>query len=424
MIDQAVIQVSSGNGGSGSISGRREKFVPYGGPDGGDGGDGGDAHIAVDPNIRTLLSFRYKRMFRGGSGSDGLGRQKHGKRGQDVIVYVPEGTEIWLEERSPTLLADLASPLNRVLIAKGGRGGRGNIRFASPTNQYPLLAEEGEAGEELKLRLELKLLADVGIIGAPNAGKSSLLAAVCAARPKIAGYPFTTLEPVLGMVEHQAESFVMVDIPGLIEGAHKGVGLGHDFLRHVERTRVLVHVLDGSAEDPFSDYLAVRRELELFSEDLATKTEIVAINKIDVPEARERTGELKSKVTEAGWDPYFISALGREGLDSLMDGVLAMLGEAAADSKARVVQEKADEIPVLRPRPRTDPVKVVRKRGACVVAAPAAARIAAMIDPSNWAAKTQFYGHLRRIGVVKALEDAGISSGDTVRIGKVEWEWE
>ena len=424
MIDQAVIHVSSGNGGSGSISGRREKFVPYGGPDGGDGGDGGDAHIAVDPNIRTLLSFRYKRRFRAGSGSDGLGRQKHGKRGQDVIVYVPEGTEIWLDERSPTLLADLASPLNRVLIAKGGRGGRGNIRFASPTNQYPLLAEEGEAGEELKLRLELKLLADVGIIGAPNAGKSSLLAAVCAARPKIAGYPFTTLEPVLGMVEHQAESFVMVDIPGLIEGAHEGVGLGHDFLRHVERTRVLVHVLDGSAEDPFSDYLAVRRELELFSEDLATKTEIVAINKIDVPEARERTGELKSKVTEAGRDPYFISALGRQGLDSLMDGILGMLGEAAADSKARVGQEKVDEIPVLRPRPRTDPVKVVRKRGAFVVAAPAAARIAAMIDPSNWTAKMQFYGHLRRIGVVKALEDAGITSGDTVRIGKVEWEWE
>ncbi len=379
--------------------------------------------MVADPNENTLLAFRYKRRFIAESGGNGAKARRHGRRGADVVIPVPVGTQVWTAEEPRRLLADLAAPGQRVLLARGGKGGRGNASFASPTNRFPLLAEAGEPGEELTVRLELKLLADVGIVGAPNAGKSSLLAAVSAARPRIADYPFTTLEPVLGVVEHRGQTFVMVDIPGLIEGAHRGAGLGHDFLRHVERTRVLVHMVDGALEDPVAVYRQVNQELRLFNEALARKPQVVAINKIDLPEVRERLPALQAALAREGAPAHAISAVAREGLDALLDEVLRLLREARA-MEAASLPAPAEEVPVLRPRPRREPVQVRRENGTFIVDAPVAARIAEMIDETSWPARMQFYRHLKKLGVVRALEEAGIAPGDTVRIGKVEWQWE
>ena len=422
MFDQVFIQVTSGNGGSGTISGRREKFVPAGGPDGGDGGRGGSVYMTTDNNVTTLLEFRYRRRFVAGSGGHGAGALKHGEAGRDVTIVVPVGTEVWREGTRPRVLFDLANPGQRVRVATGGEGGRGNAKFASSTTRYPMLAEEGERGETIKLRLELKLLADVALMGAPNAGKSSLLAAVSAARPKIGAYPFTTLEPFLGVVEHRGHRFVMVDVPGLIEGAHEGAGLGHDFLRHIERTRVWVHVVDGSAEDPAQQYREIRREVRAYRGSDAEKPGVVAVNKIDLPEVAERASGLKSDLATVGEEVCFISAITGEGVGPLMDRVASILERTASSGNGAGAGD--GQLPVLRPKSLRNPVKVVRRHEAFVVEMPSAARMAAMVDTNNWPAMTQFYGHLERIGVIKALERAGIASGDKVRIGKVEWEWE
>ena len=418
MIDHAVIYVAGGNGGNGAISGRREKYVPRGGPDGGDGGDGGSVSLVGDVNVNTLRDLRYRRRFTAQNGGHGRGALKHGRNGADVEIVVPVGTEAWNDAGSPTRVADLREGGERVLVARGGRGGRGNSRFASPTNRFPLLAEEGEEGEAVGLRLELKLLADVGIIGAPNAGKSSLLAAVSGARPKVADYPFTTLEPALGVVEWGDDSFVMVDIPGLIEGAHDGAGLGHEFLRHVERTRVLVHVVDASARDPAGDYRQINEELSLFNADLARRPQIVALNKIDVPGVLERLTVLKPEVWHH--ETHKISAATHEGLHPLLDAVRRELSLQRADAPVR----DGSAVPVVHPAPRRDRVGVGMEGGIFVVEAPRAARVAAMVDASDWNARMQFYAYLRRVGVVKALEGAGVTAGDIVRIGRLEWEWE
>ena len=422
MIDQVFIQVTSGNGGSGTISGRREKYVPTGGPDGGDGGRGGSVYITATENVTTLREFRYLRQIVASSGGHGSGGLKHGGAGKDVTLLAPVGTEVWQEKQRPQLLADLASAGQRVRVAAGGEGGRGNARFASPTTRYPMLAEEGERGEIVKLRLELKLLADVALMGAPNAGKSSLLASVSAARPRIDAYPFTTLEAVVGVVEHRKHRFVMVDVPGLIEGAHEGAGLGHDFLRHIERTRVWVHVVDGSTEDPVNQYRDIRREIRLYGGEGSEKPGLVALNKIDLPEVAERGSSLMSELTAEGVEVCLVSALTGEGIESLLDRVTAILESTTGDKNG--TSATVEQLPTLRPKSQRDPVKVVRRQGAFVVASPSAARIAAMIDQNSWPAMTQFYGHLERIGVVRALERAGIAAGDTVRIGRVEWEWE
>ena len=484
MIDNVFIYIASGNGGDGAVSGRREKFVPRGGPDGGDGGSGGSVIVECDPNINTLLAFRYKRRFAADNGKNGAGALKHGRDGDDVRISVPVGTQIWnAAANPPQLLADLAAEWQRVTLARGGRGGRGNAYFASPTNQFPLLAEQGEQGESLRLRLELKLLADIGIIGLPNAGKSSLLSVVSAARPKVAAYPFTTLEPALGVVEHRLQTFVMVDIPGLIEGAHEGVGLGHDFLRHIERTRALVHMVDGSTPDPLDDYRKINAELTQFNAELAAKPQIVAVNKTDITEVRQRQPELKDAFAAEGIDALFISAVTHNGIDALLDKAIIALSQADAaafSSSARKVPSEsarntpsmpsgnapnpnaalnddapnahaaapdvsaasaaraasdisaahavsdtpADALPVLRPKPRRER-PVVRKRGdAFIVQAQRAVRIAALLDESDWNARVQFLGYLQRAGIVRALEEAGAAPGDTVRFGDVEWEWQ
>ena len=425
MIDRTSIHVIGGKGGDGAISGRREKYVPRGGPDGGNGGTGGSVYLRAEPDVTTLINLRNGARFAAGDGGNGAGSLKHGKNGSDVMLAVPVGTQVSVVEGEAGREADLADAGQVVCVAEGGRGGRGNASFASSVNRFPVLAEEGEQGSGATLRLELKLLADVGIVGMPNAGKSSLLAAVSGARPRIAGYPFTTLEPVLGVVEWKNREFVAVDIPGLIEGAHRGVGLGHDFLQHVERTRVLVHVVDGASDDPVGDYRQVREELRLFDRSLEDKRWLVALNKTDIPEARSRAEEVVGVLGMEGVEGHPVSASSRDGLDLLLDGVLRLLAEAGSVGSTPP-QGNGDEepAPVLRPRPVHQVPRVI-KDGACLVVESApAARVAAMVDRRNWNAMIQLRRYLKRVGVVKALEDAGVGPGDPVRIGKLEWEWE
>ena len=330
MIDRVVIKVTSGKGGDGAISGRREKYVPRGGPDGGDGGRGGCVYLRGDRNVNTLMEYRYRREFRAGDGHRGEGKRKHGGDGSDVSLSVPLGTQVWTDDHGVRLLGDISDQGQTLLVAKGGRGGAGNSRYATSTNRFPLLAQAGDPGERRVIRLELKLLADVGIIGAPNAGKSSLLSLVSAANPRVADYPFTTLEPVLGTVEHRGEMFVMVDIPGLIEGAHRGVGLGHEFLRHVERTRALVHMVDGSLDDPVAEVCKINAELQEYDSELARKPQILAVNKVDLTHVAERKGCL-SDAFQAGdpGDTCFISAATGEGYGTLARPCYDDTGEPA-----------------------------------------------------------------------------------------------
>ena len=429
MIDRVIIHITAGKGGDGSISGRREKYVPRGGPDGGDGGSGGSVYLEGDPNLNTLMPFRYRRYFKAEDGHRGDGKLRHGRNGDDIILAVPVGTQVWVDDDRPTMLADIDESGERWLAAAGGSGGAGNARYATPTNRFPRLAQAGEPGEVRTLRLELKLLADVGIVGAPNAGKSSLITALSAARPKVADYPFTTLDPTLGVVEHRGETFVMVDIPGLIEGAHAGVGLGHEFLRHVERTRVLVHLVDGSLDDPVLVYKQINEELGLHDERLAARPQVLAINKLDL----DHVSVLQEEIREAfeaeldGEEMYFISAATHDGLEPLLDGVLKMLQEAP-EPAFRTLHAGEGDLPVLRPEPRRRRpevyVEYADEISVFVVDWPPAARMAGMVNPDDWAAKLQFYNRLERAGVITALEEAGAGPGDLVRIGDEEWVWE
>ncbi len=334
-VDEVRIHVTAGDGGDGAVAWRREKFIPRGGPAGGDGGRGGDVVLEVDPQLSTLLDYRYVREHRARDGESGRGRDQNGHDGADLVLRVPPGTVV-SDAGTGERLADLSEPAQRVVIARGGRGGLGNMNFATSTNQAPRYAEDGTAGEERELVLELKLLADVGIVGYPNAGKSTLIARVSRARPKIADYPFTTLVPNLGVVAWRDRSFVIADIPGLIEGAHAGAGLGHQFLRHVERCRVLVHLVDGAApgegRDPKADLDAIDRELALYSPALAKKPQVVAVTKIDVPEARAAARKLE-RILGRRKKPvpvHPISAVTGEGVDALLDAVARVLWKQAS----------------------------------------------------------------------------------------------
>ena len=320
-IDEAEITVMSGNGGNGCLSFRREKFVPKGGPNGGDGGKGGDVVVVADSNMSSLLDYRYKKEYKAPNGQPGRGKDQHGKSGSDLTIPVPAGTVITSCENGETL-ADLIEDGQRFTIAKGGNGGRGNSRFVSPTNRAPREVESGHPGVRRKVRLELKVLADVGILGFPNAGKSTLISKISAARPKISGYPFTTLVPNLGVVSYgDHQSFVIADIPGIIEGAHKGLGLGIQFLKHVERTRILIHMLDldpVSGRDPMEDYDKINSELREYSAKLAEKPQMVVLNKIDIAEARERSAETARRLKERDIEALGISAVTGEGSQQLV----------------------------------------------------------------------------------------------------------
>ena len=327
-IDRATIQVKAGAGGNGVVAFRREKYVPKGGPSGGDGGRGGDVILRVDPNLNTLLPFRYRRIFRASRGAHGEGSRRSGRAGRDAVVAVPAGT-IVVDDATGTVVADLVRPGGQVVVARGGRGGRGNAHFATPTHRAPRRAEAGEPGEERVLRLELRLLADVGLVGLPNAGKSSLLARMSAARPKIADYPFTTTEPMLGVVPlPDADGIVVADIPGLIEGAHRGAGLGHEFLRHIERTRVLVHLVDLSGPDPEAAVATVTRELEQHAPALAVRPTLVVGTKIDLPDARARADAFVAAQSRRGRPALAISAATGEGVPALVAALLRLLRSA------------------------------------------------------------------------------------------------
>jgi GTP-binding protein len=334
-IDRARIHVKAGDGGNGVVAFRREKFVPKGGPDGGDGGRGGDVIFVADPGLVTLLDFRYRQHIRAGRGRHGEGSNRHGRDGEDVVVPVPVGT-VLRDGATGELIADLIESGQRVAAARGGRGGRGNAHFATPTHRVPREAERGSAGEERWIEVELRLIADVGLVGVPNAGKSTLLSRVSAARPKIAEYPFTTTQPVLGVVRvPDGRSVVMADIPGLIEGAHAGAGLGHDFLRHISRTRVLIHVVDLSPErDPLADLAAVNEELRRYDPVLLQRPILVALNKIDLPEARRRVPEVGARVAALGLESWPISGATGEGLPELLRAAADALDQERTASAA------------------------------------------------------------------------------------------
>jgi len=419
-IDTAAVFVKAGDGGNGSSSFRREKFVPRGGPDGGDGGRGGSVYLRADPSTSTLLEFSNRRHYKAERGGGGAGSKKHGKSGDDVTILVPPGTVVATDGE---LLADLSQAGDSVMVARGGRGGLGNVHFATPTNRAPTVAQKGEPGEERWITLELKTIADVGLVGYPNVGKSSLLAALTAARPKIGDYPFTTLEPNLGVAEQGDFTFVLADIPGLIEGAHRGVGLGHQFLRHVERARILLHVVDATVSDPPATYEAVREELELYNPALAAKPELVALNKIDRADVREKVPVLLRRFQQEypQLRVVAVSALTTQGVDELID----VLAETLA-ALPKELPRPAETMKVYRLAPTmTDEGWTIDREGeAYRVRGKRVERVVAMTDLTNPDAVDMLQGTLKRMGVLQALEAAGVGSGDTVRFGNVELEWE
>jgi GTP-binding protein len=421
MIDRAEITVKAGDGGSGAVSFRHEKFVPFGGPDGGDGGDGGDVLAVADEAVTSLRTFRRRKNYRADRGRDGAGQKKHGRSGADLVLAVPVGTVISYKSQigDGSLIADLEQPDQSVVVAKGGRGGKGNTHFATSTNQAPQIAQRGEVGEELAIILELKLIADVGLIGFPNVGKSTLLAAVSAAKPKIASYPFTTREPVLGLVEVGNRSFVLAEIPGLIEDAHLGRGLGHDFLRHVERTRVLIHLVDGSSASPAADMAQVNTELSLFDSALGRKPQLVAVNKIDLPQVEARLAEIADSFSAVGTDVFFVSAASGQGLPELMAEAMKLLQSIPVGQAGGIKVPKK----VFHPPPRRPAPAVHREGDVWVVTAPELERIITRPDEAGPGLPGELRQQLARLGVTRALEKAGVKPGDRVRCGSLEWEW-
>ena len=421
MFDRAEIVVKAGIGGDGVVSFRREKFVPFGGPDGGDGGDGGDVVVMADSSVTDLRVFKRRRFYGAVDGKDGKGKRKHGKKGGDLILTVPVGTVVSYKTQidSHALIADLEQPGQQVIVAKGGKGGLGNTHFTSSTNQAPQIAQAGEVGEENSIILEMRLIADVGIIGYPNVGKSTLLDTVSAAKPKIAGYPFTTREPILGMVEVGQRSFVLAEIPGLIDGASFGRGLGHDFLRHIIRTKILIHLIDGSVASPADDMIRVNSELSLFDSALAQKSQLVVVNKIDMPQVRAKLGEIKDAFSSIRTTTLFISAVTGEGVSGLMVETIKMLEQVSAEEEVR------ERIPrkVFRPQPMGIGISVHKEGNTFVVVAPRVERIVARKDVASSEVQRQLNRQLQRLGVSQALEKAGAKPGDRVRCGNLEWEW-
>jgi len=420
MIDHVEIAVKAGNGGNGAVGFRREMYVPYGGPDGGDGGKGGDVIVRADRSVDNLRAFRQRNIYKAENGHNGAGRKKFGADGVDLILTVPPGTEISTidEDGREVPLADLENDGDSYIAAAGGKGGYGNVHFKSSVNQAPRIAQKGELGEEREIKLEMKLIADVGIIGYPNAGKSTLLSKASAAKPKIASYPFTTLEPILGFVEIGQDSFVIAEIPGLIEGAHLGKGLGHDFLRHAMRTKILVHLVNGDSASPIDDMVKVNNELSLFDPALGQRPQIVAVNKVDIPEVQEVLDVIKSDFTTAGIKPHYISAETGDGVKALMADVLKLLKEKTA-------AEKPAEAPVkiFRPEPREPRIRIERDKQGFIIHAPGLDRLYAGMGTSSNELRWQLSFQLDKLGVNSALEKAGVSVGDKIRCGDLTWEW-
>ncbi len=417
-VDTAKIFVKAGDGGNGAIAFRREKYVPRGGPAGGDGGRGGDVIFVADEGLRTLMDFRYQRHFKAPRGENGRNKNQHGADAEDLIIRVPPGTLVY-DAKTGRLLADLTQHQQRVIVARGGRGGRGNARFAHAGNPAPYISENGEPGEERWLVLELKLLADVGLIGFPSVGKSTLLASVSAARPKIADYHFTTLAPNLGVVDvGEGRSFVLADLPGLIEGAHQGVGLGHEFLRHAERTRCLIHVIDMAAtegRDPFQDYLLINQELALYSPALAKRPQVIAANKMDVPEAAQNLESFRQQVGEV--PIYPVSAATGQGVKELMRAVAGLL-EKLPEPASEVAEE-----PVVFTPEDDEPFTIRKENGCFVVEGDRVEKLVKMTNFHHHDSILRFSRIIRKMGIEEALANQGIEEGDTVQIGDVQFEY-
>jgi GTP-binding protein len=422
--DEAKIYVKAGDGGNGVVAFRREAHVPRGGPSGGNGGRGADVYLVADPQVNTLIQFSQQVHFRAPNGEHGHGKNQTGAQGGELVIRVPIGTVAY-DDESGEILADLVRPGQRAQVGRGGRGGRGNNAFKSSTNQAPRIAENGEPGNERWLRLELKLIADVGIVGMPNAGKSTLLARVSAARPKIADYPFTTLQPNLGVVVIDDRDIVLADIPGLIEGAHTGAGLGHAFLRHIERTRVLIHMLNGISPDPVGDYEALNQELALFSPELADKAQVVVLNKMDLPEVRASWPGIATKLRALGADaPLAISAVTGEGVQDVLRRAADLLAElpvffpGESDQAAHVAPRPAVMVPEDKSFTVTlDSDDIWYVQGAYIE------KIVKMTKWEYYDAVMRFQRIMEALGITDALTAKGVQPGDTVRIGERELEW-
>jgi len=423
-IDQVTIKTNSGKGGDGVVHFRREKYVPRGGPDGGDGGRGGNVVLEVNPHMNTLSNFRQKREFRADNGVNGRKQNMTGKSADDLIIQIPPGTMVF-DEQTNDLIGDLTEPGQQLIVCTGGRGGRGNQHFATPSNQAPRIAERGEPGEERNLRLELKLIADIGIVGVPNAGKSTFLSVVTNAKPKIAPYPFTTLEPNLGVADlDQETSLILADIPGLIEGAHMGIGLGHDFLRHIQRTRVLIHLLDGMAEDPVLDLAQINSELALFDPLLADKPQVVALNKMDLLDVQERWPDIEHRLKAKGYEPLAISAVAGENVRQLLYLAAQKLTEAPEPVIYSSEKHPEGELPVYRPEDDPSQFEIDQVPDGFRVTGQAIERAAAMTYWEEFQSIRRFQRILKTLGIEDALREAGVAPGDTVYIGDdYELEW-
>jgi len=417
--------VRGGDGGNGAATFRREAHVPRGGPDGGDGGRGGSVYLRVDPGQTALIDFRFKHHFRAESGGRGARSRRHGKAGRDLELVVPPGTAIH-DEATGELIADLIVPGQRVMVARGGRGGLGNVHFATPTHRTPRHAQKGEPGEEHWLRLELRLIADIGLVGLPNAGKSTLLAALTAARPRIAPYPFTTVEPNLGVLDLSDSDAAdtrrptVADVPGLIEGASTGAGLGHAFLRHVERTRILAHVVDIAGDDPERDYAVIREELRLHDAALLQKPTVVIANKTDLPAADGRLAAFARARKEEGLETIAVSALNGENVERVVGAFARLL----PDADAMATPPEPAGVVVHRFDSARDGFAVEREGDAFRVRGRRIERLAAQTDFENDESAERFQRDLSRLGIERELVRAGVAPGDTVRIGTYEMEWD
>ncbi|RCW66416.1 GTPase ObgE [Saliterribacillus persicus] len=422
-VDQVKVYVKAGDGGNGIVAFRREIYVPMGGPAGGDGGNGGDIIFEVDEGLNTLMDFRYQRHFKAKRGEAGMSKGKHGKNAEPLVLAVPPGTTV-KDANTGESLADLTEHGQRAVIAKGGRGGRGNIRFATARNPAPELAENGEPGIERDIFIELKLIADVGLVGFPSVGKSTLLSVVSAARPKIADYHFTTLAPNLGVVETKDQrGFVMADLPGLIEGAHEGVGLGHQFLRHVERTRVVVHVIDmasSEGRDPYEDYLTINEELKAYDPTILERPQIIVANKMDIPEAQDQL-ELFKEQLDDNVQIYPISTITREGIQDLLFAVADKLDSIPKNNKP--IDEKPERV-VYRYHPEASGFDISRESdGAFVLSGEKIEKLFKMTDFTRDESVQRFARQLRGMGVDEALREKGALDGDTVRLLDYEFEF-
>ncbi len=417
-VDEMIVELYAGDGGDGCMAFRREKYVALGGPFGGNGGKGSDIIFKVDPGLNTLVDFKYRRIIKGNNGENGLGKGKHGKNAEDIVIPVPEGT-IVTDYDTNLIIADLTKEGEEIVVAKGGRGGRGNMAFATQSNPAPKYAENGEPGEYRKVKVELKLMADVGLVGMPSVGKSTIISKISASKPKIADYPFTTLKPNLGVVKVEDYSFVVADLPGLIEGASLGSGLGDKFLKHIERTKVIAHVIDmsGYTNDPYNDYVVINKELEKFNENLLKKKQIIIANKMDMPNSKENLEKFKSKVKEP---IYEISAIKGEGLDKVIHALAETLKKLP---KTPLYENDKFESHVLYKFEEEKPYTIIRENDTWIVKGDKVEKLFKMSRLDTDEAILRFSNKLRKMGIDDELRERGIKEGDIIKILDFEFEF-